>query len=113
MFIHNFKYTFKTLIKNKALIFWSFAFPIILGTLFNMAFSNISNSEKLDIIDIAIVNNEEFNNNTIYVETFKKLSDKNNKEQLFNIKYVNIDKAKSLLDNDKISGYLLKIINQN
>ena len=41
MFIHNFKYTFKTLLKNKALIFWSFAFPIILGTLFNMAFSDL------------------------------------------------------------------------
>lgn len=107
MFTHNFKYTFKTLLKNKALIFWSFAFPIILGTLFNMAFSNISNSEKLDIIDIAIVNNEEFKNNTIYVETFKTLSDKDNNEQLFNTKYVNINKAKELLENDKIAGYMI------
>lgn len=47
MFIHNFIYSFKTLFKNKALIFWTFAFPIILGTFFNMAFSNIENSEKL------------------------------------------------------------------
>ena len=56
MFIHNFKYTLKILLKNKELVFWSFAFPIILATLFNMAFSNISNSQKLDIIDIAIIN---------------------------------------------------------
>ena len=55
MFIHNFKYAFKTLFKNRMLIFWTFAFPIILGTLFNMAFSNIENSEKLDIINIAII----------------------------------------------------------
>ena len=55
MFIHNFKYAFKTLFKNRMLIFWTFAFPIILGTLFNMAFSNIENSEKLDIINIAIM----------------------------------------------------------
>lgn len=106
MFIHNFKYTFKTLLKNKALVFWSFAFPIILGTLFNMAFSNVSNSEKMDIIDIAIVNNEEFKNNTIYVETFKSLSNKDS-DQLFNIKYVNTNKAKELLENDKISGYMV------
>ena len=63
MSFHNFKYALKTLFKNKMLIFWTFAFPIILGTFFNMAFSNIENSEKLDIIDIAIVNNEEFSNN--------------------------------------------------
>ena len=55
MFIHNFKYAFKILFRNRMLIFWTFAFPIILGTLFNMAFSNIENSEKLNIIDIAIV----------------------------------------------------------
>lgn len=105
MFIHNFKYTFKSLIRNKALVFWSFAFPLILATLFNMAFSNIINSEKLSITNIAIINNEEFNNNEIYKETFKSLS-KENENQLFNIKYVNEDKAKELLDNDEIDGYL-------
>ena len=107
MFIHNFKYTFKTLLKNKALIFWSFAFPIILGTLFNMAFSNISNKKKLDIIDIAIVNNEDFKNNTIYVDSFKTLSDKGNSNQLFNTKYVSINNAKKLLEDDKIEGYII------
>ena len=58
MFLHNFKYSLKTLLRNKGLIFWTFAFPIILGTLFNLAFSDIENKETLDIIDIAIVNNE-------------------------------------------------------
>ena len=106
MFIHNFKYTLKILLKNKELVFWSFAFPIILATLFNMAFSNISNSQKLDIIDIAIINNEELNKNTLYVETFKNLSDKNNKEQLFKTQYVSEEEAKTLLENDKIVGYL-------
>ena len=66
MFIHNFKYAFKTLFKNRMLIFWTFAFPIILGTLFNMAFSNIENSEKLDIINIAIEEYVERNNPTYY-----------------------------------------------
>ena len=106
MFFHNFKYNFKALIRNRSLIFWSFAFPIILATLFNLAFFNIVNEEKLSISNIAIINNEEFNNNIIYQETFKNLS-KNNKNQLFNIKYVDKDKASNLLENDKIDGYLL------
>ena len=105
--IHNFKYTIKTLFKNKSLIFWTFAFPIILGTLFNMAFSNIENSEKLDIINIAIVENEEFKNNKIFKETFKVLSDDENKEKLFNTKYVTEEEAKKLLKSEEITGYLL------
>ena len=59
MFVHNLKYTIKSLFKNKVLIFWTFAFPIILGIFFNMAFSNIEKDEKLQIFDIAVVNNKD------------------------------------------------------
>lgn len=107
MFIHNFKYALKTLFRNKMLIFWTFAFPIILGTFFNMAFSNIENSEKLEIINIAIVNNKEFEENEIFNETFKTLSDETNEDRLFNTQYVTEEKAKELLENDEISGYLI------
>ena len=106
MFIHNFKYTIKTLFKNKILIFWTCAFPIILGTFFNMAFSNIENSEKLNTINIAIVDNEDFQNSEIFKETFKNLSDENNENRIFNTKYVTEENAKELLDNDEITGYL-------
>ncbi len=107
MFIHNFKYALKTLFRNKMLIFWTFAFPIILGTFFNMAFSNIENSEKLEVINIAIVNNKEFEENEIFKETFKTLSDEKNEDRLFNTQYVTEEKAKELLENDEISGYLI------
>lgn len=107
MFIHNFKYTLKTLFKNKILIFWTFAFPIILGTFFNMAFSNIEKNEKLDIIDIAIVKNKEFKNNEIFKQSFKELSNEENEDRLFNIKYVTEKKAKNLLKSNKITGYLI------
>ena len=62
MFIHNLKYSLKVLFKNKGLIFWTFVFPIILGTLFKMAFSNIENEEKLSVIDLAVIKNNEFDN---------------------------------------------------
>ena len=69
MFLHNFKYSLKTLFKNKMLIFWTFAFPIILGTFFNMAFADVINKEKLSIIDIAIIDNEDYQNNKIFKTT--------------------------------------------
>ena len=107
MFIHNFKYTFKALFKNRMLIFWTFAFPIILSTFFNMAFSNIEKSEQLSIIDIAIVQNEKFENNENFKESFKYLGDENSDDQLFSIKYVSEQEASELLEKDEISGYLL------
>ncbi len=102
MFIHNFKYAFKTLFRNKMLIFWTFAFPIILGTFFNLAFSNIENSEKLSVIDIAIIDNEEFKNNETFKQAFEELSDEKNEDRLFNTKYVTEEEAKDLLENKEI-----------
>lgn len=107
MFFHNFKYSLITLFRNKMLIFWTFAFPIILGTFFNMAFSDIEKNEKLDIINIAVVNNEAFSNNIVMKEVFKKLSDKNNSVQLFQTEYVSELEANSLLNDNKIDGYVI------
>lgn len=107
MFMHNFKYALKMLFRDKMLIFWTFAFPIILGTFFSMAFSNIENSEKLDVIDIAIVNDDNFQSNETFKESFKVLGDKKNDDQLFNIKYVSVNEAEELLKDDEISGYLI------
>ena len=106
MFIHNFKYTLKTLFKSKVLIFWTFAFPLILGTFFHLAFSDIIDSEKLDIIDIAIINDDNFKNNEVFKNAFKELSNKNNKDRLFRTKYVSEEKAKKLLEEEKVVGYL-------
>ena len=54
MFIHNLKYSLKVLFKNKGLIFWTFVFPIILGTLFKMAGldeNKMYKVKELDVID--------------------------------------------------------------
>lgn len=107
MFIHNFKYSLKILLKNKSLLFWTFIFPIILGTLFKLAFSNIEKKETLSTFDIAIVENEEFNNNLMYKKTFETLGNPANDERLFNIKYVSLEQAKSLLENSSVVGYLI------
>ncbi len=72
-----------------------------------MAFSNIESSEKLDIIDIAIVENENFKNNNAFKETFKVLSDEQNEDRLFNTQYVTEEKAQELLKNEQITGYII------
>ena len=107
MFLHNLKYTIKTLFKNKILIFWTFAFPIILGIFFNMAFSNIEKDEKLKVFDIDVVNDSQFENQKIYQEALKELSADDSENKLFNIKYVKKEKADSLLDDSDIEGYII------
>lgn len=104
--IHNFKYAFLTLLKNKTLIFWTFAFPILLGTFFQMAFQDIESSETLQVMDIAIIKSDTWENNLIWRTAFSKLSEEGSQEQLFHITYTNEEEALELLENDKIIGYL-------
>lgn len=108
MFTHNFIYSLKVLLKNKMLIFWTFSFPILLGIFFNMAFSDIEKNEKLDIINIAIIDSESSDN--VFKETFKKFNDET---QMFNINYTNLEDAKKLLENKKITGYIIPNDNVN
>ncbi|MBQ8134025.1 MAG: ABC transporter permease, partial [Clostridia bacterium] len=86
MFLHNFKYSLFLLLKNKSLVFWTVAFPIIMALLFNMAFSDLESEDKLDIINIAVVNSVDFDNNMIFRESLESLSEGD--DRLFNISYV-------------------------
>ena len=99
-------YAFKMLIKDKMLIFWTFAFPLILGTFFYLAFSNIENSEKLSIIPIAIVEDEELTKNSIFKTAFDTLSSPKSDNQLFQTRYTTAEEAKKLLEDNAIVGYL-------
>lgn len=104
MFFHNFLYSLKVLFRNKPLMFWSFAFPIVLGLLFNLAFKDIEKNECFSSFDIAIVNSEEYLNNPIYKEAYTSLSEGDDK--LFDINYVSKEEADVLLEDKEIVGYL-------
>ena len=106
MFYHNFKYSLKTLFKSKDLLFWTFIFPLILGTFFKLAFSNIEKSETFDVINIAIIDSSNYQDNKIYQEVFETLSDKNNENQVFNLEVTDLKEANSLLEEKEIIGYL-------
>jgi len=105
MFWHNFKYTLKTIGKNKSLIFWTFAFPIILGTLFSVAFSDIESNEQLNTISIALVNTEENNQVDNIIQTFQSLMHQD--EKMFDVSVVSENEAIDLLEKKEITGYVL------
>lgn len=61
MFWRLYKYRLKRLINDKIQLFWLAIFPIVLGTLFYMAFSDISKQiESLDAFSVAVVNEESY-----------------------------------------------------
>ena len=98
----------KCLIKNKENIFWTFLFPIILATLFSMAFSNLYSSESFHTIKIALVDNEDYLYNKEFQEALTNAtSDSGKKTKLFDVTNCNLKEANSLLDSDKIIGYIL------
>ena len=108
MFLHNFKYTFKVLLKKKSIIFWTIMWPLLLGTMFQLAFANISDSEKLDTINLGVVDNNEFKEDVVLSSTLKAMGDKDNESYLFDITYGDEEKINTLLEDKKIDGYILK-----
>lgn len=106
MFGHIFINRLKILVRSKTAIFWTLVFPIILATLFNLAFSNITSGENFEVIDLAVVNNENFKNEKNFKVLIESLSSVS-KDQLFNTKYVTEEEAKALLQDNEISGYII------
>lgn len=106
MFKHNLKYNLKTLFKSKALIFWTYAFPLILGTFFYLAFHDIEKNETFKAIPIAVVENVSWQNNDVWKNTINSLSNEDD-NQIFKTSYKTLEEAKDLLEEGSIIGYLL------
>ena len=99
-----FKYNLKQLLHNRSELFWVILFPIILGSLFKAAFSNITAGEKFQAIPVAIVN-EQGSMSDGFMETVKEL-DKNDKDRFLKAVYCDKKQALSLLKKEKVDGII-------
>ncbi len=100
MFGHIIKKHFKVSIREKALIFWSFLFPIILATLFHFAFSNLSDFSKINTIKVAIVEKKED-------ENFKQMLNSLVEQEILEVHYLELERAKLNLEENTISAYII------
>lgn len=99
-----FLYRIKSLAKTPVLIFWSFCFPIILGTMFHLAFGSITErTETFEAVPVAIVTEEGKQEN--FLNTLKAVSEKND-DALLIPKYVAKKEALSLLQKGKVEGII-------
>lgn len=105
MFTHLYRYRLKTIVRSKEEFFWILLFPILLGTFFYVAFSNIAKStENFSAIPTAVVLDEESANNLFLENYLKALSE--GTSPILKITYTDDDQAEDLLKKEKVTGIL-------
>lgn len=98
------KYTLLRLLRSKSNIFWILLFPILLGCLFKVAFSNLANTERFHAIPVAIVreNGESADAFCSFAEELGAEGD----DQMLVITYCSQEKALELLEKKDVTGIL-------
>ncbi len=98
---------FKIELRNKDSILWSLFFALALGTLFNFAFKSIYENAMNTTLDVAVVEGEEEFGSGNMSDLLKELEYEDG-TKLLNIKSVDMDEAKKLLDakEPEISGII-------
>ena len=95
--------TWKRLLRDKANTFWILCFPIILGTLFNVAFSNMAASEDMSAINVAVICEDD-----LYGEALKQSIEtiSEGKDAMLNAIFCDDKKATELLENKEVVGII-------
>lgn len=104
MLIHEFKYFLKVALRDKCNIFWVLFFPIILGTLFHIAFGGYTEGETFQTIPVAVVSDES-DTAKEYQKILEELTKQEN-DALLEITMVSKEEAEKLLEEKKIDGIL-------
>lgn len=106
MFKHLFINKMKVLLRNKAMLFWTLIFPFVLATFFQLALGNVGEAFKMEIIPIAVVDNQYYQDDEVLKGVISALSEET-EMQLFKTKYVTESEAVNLLNSEDIDGYIL------
>lgn len=103
--MHIYKTRLKVLLRTKVLIFWTLVFPIVLATLFNVAFSNLMSSEKFNPVKVGIIDNSDYEQLSGFKAMIEGISKENDDQVLDVTYYQNEADLKEALEANEISGY--------
>ncbi|MBR6792654.1 MAG: ABC transporter permease [Ruminococcus sp.] len=102
MFLHNFKYEFLQNIRQKEIIGWMMIFPIVLSTLFYVAFGDLYNKDiAFSEISVAVVNADE---DQIFKSVVSELSEGD--EALLDTVFTDSNEAEELLENGDVTAVI-------
>ena len=106
MFIRSFYYTFLQLIRQKTMLFWNLCFPLLLGTMYNVAFGGLAADEAFHAIPVAVVTTE-VENDYGFSDTIRLLSEEG-EEQFLDATFTTEREARSLLEEKRSYWYPLR-----
>lgn len=110
MFSQMIKYRFLCQLRSKESIFWLLFFPMILSVMFYAGLRDIANGEKFEAVDIAVVDDAEFEKEKVMASIIENVSadDKESvdSDKIFVTQYVSKEEAEKLLDDNKVSAYI-------
>lgn len=103
MFLHIFTYRLRCIIRDFSTLFWSAAFPIVVATLFGMAFSNLNAPETFSMIPVAVVDNTAYRQNEPFQAALEATV---GNERLFDVTLCSQSEAQNLLEKESVTGIL-------
>ena len=110
MFSQMIKYRFLCQLRSKESIFWLLFFPMILSVMFYAGLRDIANGEKFEAVDIAVVDDAEFEKEKVMASIIENVSadDKESvdSDKIFVTQYVSKEEAEKLLDDNEVSAYI-------
>lgn len=109
MLTHILKYKFLCLIRDKAIIFWAFMFPVILAVLFHIVLISISSNDAPMEVRFSVVDNAAYDQDNRFKNFVNAMmtSYENKNQSIYHISINSIEEAKRLLTDDEIDGYVI------
>ena len=102
MFLHLFKYKLKMLYRPSEELFWTYLFPLILATMFFVAFGNIAEkTESFTTIPVAVVKEQEPNE---YLKGLLTQLSNDSEDATLKITETSKEEAEQLLKSNKIDA---------
>lgn len=108
MFFHLLKYKLKALFREKDLLGWIFAFPIVLGTFFYLSFGTIMQSDDYDFSPVPIAYVTESGADETFDGILEELGTESD-DQLFQITKTDMTKGEALLKEGEVDGIIVSV----
>lgn len=111
MFWHLFSGRVRSLLRDRANIFWTLLFPVLLGTMFHVAFGQLtSNTEKFRLIPVAVVDDEDYRQDQDFQQLLDRFSVTEEMDtddgRLFRLTVVGKEEAARLLEAGEVDGVM-------
>jgi ABC-2 type transport system permease protein len=108
MVTHILKYRLKCFFRDRQMLFWTLIFPLLLATLFNMAFSNLATIDQFISIKVAVVDTAEYQGNKVFQSALASVSKSETAagSGMFQVALTDRAQAEKQLEDNLIDGYI-------